>query len=144
MFKIEYRILPASFDDIESITEEELRYTFLLGDVVFRYADTTIDMAWGWIPLLDFSLNLMQICNSLKLKQDCFEYFEFTESEETLKFERLNNELRILPSFGVHTISMRFDDFEKEVQVFYRGIKNFIKENTSQNVYLKIFAKLPS
>ena len=88
MYYIDYSIITASFDDLEVMTEEELRYNFLLGNVVFNSANTSIDMQWEWIPLLDFSFSLFQIVKSLSYKENSFESFEFTESTENIKFVR--------------------------------------------------------
>ena len=129
MFNIDFSIINASFDDLEVITEEELRYNFLLGNVVFNSANTSIDMQWEWIPLLDFSYSLFQIVKSLSYKENSFESFEFTESTENIKFMREGSILKILPSFSPNTLCITFDEFDNAVQTFHKKISMYIKEN---------------
>jgi len=132
MFNIEYSIITASFEDLEVMTEEELRYNFLLGNVVFNSANTSIDMQWEWIPLLDFSFSLFQIVKSLSYKENSFESFEFTESTEIIKFIREGNTLKILPSFSPNTIYTTFDEFDNEVQIFHKEISKYIEQNIKE------------
>ena len=97
MFNIEYEIVTASFDNIEAMTDEQLRYDFLLGNIIFKSKDMVIDMAWRWIPLLDFSISLLEICKSLSNKVIANDYFEFTESADRIEFLKNGNILKITP-----------------------------------------------
>jgi hypothetical protein len=127
MFSIDYNILSTSFDDVERMTEEELRYNFLSGSVVFNSGNCLIDMQWEWIPLLDFSFSLLGISKSLFDKESTSEYFEFTESAEQIEFRRDRHSLKIIPSFSSVTLEITFDEFANEAQAFHRRIVADIK-----------------
>jgi hypothetical protein len=127
MFKVDYNIIRGSINNIDIITDEELRYNSLLGNVVFSLGGVKIDMSWEWVPLLDFSFCLSEITTALQDQEEATECFEFTESTETLKFSKKGNILKILPSFSSNTIITQFDDFKKEVKKFRYDIISYIK-----------------
>ena len=104
-------------------------------------ANTSIDMQWEWIPLLDFSFSLFQIVKSLSNKENSFESFEFTESTENIKFVREGSTLKILPSFSPNTIYTTFDEFNNEVQTFHKKISVYIKENINEAMNKKSIDK---
>jgi hypothetical protein len=45
--------------DLSSASEEDLRYSYLLGDIDLRSGDTDLSAKWGWVPLLDFVPSLI-------------------------------------------------------------------------------------
>lgn len=134
MFKINYNIITASFENIESMTDEELRYNFLLGSVIFNTACDKIEMEWEWIPLLDFSYSLSEISKKLAQKESPRICFEFTESAETLEFIREGINLKIIPSFTSTIMNVFFDDYNEEVKNFHKKISDYIKVNIDNKI----------
>ncbi len=134
MFRIEYEIITASFDNLESLTEEELRYNFLLGNVMFKTDQDIINMDWEWIPLLDFSLCLYEINKKLSNRESLIQVFEFTESAEIIEFLNTADNLKISPSFSSNNIEIPINEFDSGVRNFYYKIGLLIKEKTANKV----------
>lgn len=126
MFQIEYKIMREQFKEIERISEEEIHYNFLLGNLTLFSSDTKIEMEWEWIPLLDFAYCLNAIGSNLKTKdnKDCF---EFTENAETLEFLKEREQLKITASFSSAIITTTFTEFEKAVSHFHYTISEYIR-----------------
>lgn len=127
MFKITYKIVTERFQGIEYISDEEIRYNFLLGNVSLVSSELEIEMQWGWIPLLDFSYCLQMISNDLKVNSVAREFFEFTENAETLEFSRENEQISIAASFSSVVIETTFLEFEKSVRGFHLSISEYIR-----------------
>lgn len=131
MFKIKYKIISKQFDDIDNITEEEIQYDFLLGNLSLLTSSTEIKMDWEWIPLLDFAYCMQGIVNNLKGNDTAKEYFEFTENAETLEFLKLSEQLKITSSFSSMMMEIRFSDFEKGVYDFHFRLSEYVRNNIS-------------
>jgi hypothetical protein len=130
MFRIDYKIITARLDKTECISDEEIRYNFLLGNVSFISSNAEIEMEWEWIPLLDFVYCLQIIVNSLKAKNTAKEYFEFTENAETLEFSKHGQQLKIVASFSPIVVETIFADFTKAVYGFHFNISKYVQTNT--------------
>lgn len=141
MFKIDYNIGAESFSDIEEITDIDISYRFLQGNVVFHADNVIINMAWDWIPLLDFSFRLSEIAKTLTNKEKSHECFEFTESAETLKFYKNDDELKVIPSFSPAVIEIKFEEFNIEVEKFHQSISTYIKEKVNKTIANKFVNK---
>lgn len=129
MFSIVYKILTEQLQEIEYISDEEIRHGFLLGNVSLFSSDAEIEMEWEWIPLLDFGYCLQMIVNNLKTNDTAKEYFEFTENTETLEFSRQREKLKIVASFSSTVIETTFVDFEKAVYDFHLNISEHIRRS---------------
>ena len=140
MFKIQYQVISPRFDMVETPTEDELRYYFLLGDARFVGDNCIIDMAWGWIPLLDFSICLAQIALKVSAEESISESFEFTESAETITFLRNGSDVTIEASFSLTTMVVRLDVFDKEVNNFQNNIRQYIIEKVG-NRHISLILK---
>jgi hypothetical protein len=127
MFRIEYQISSVLTEDLNNLTEDNIRYNFLPGDVCFFSDEEKIEMEWGWIPLLDFAFCLSNIADVLMSKDNANEYFEFTESAETIKFSKIGKQLKIIPSFSSNILNVSFIDFTTEVNIFHSKISKYIK-----------------
>ena len=131
MFRIEYKIIQEQFIGIERMSDEEIRYNFLLGNLILFSPGTRIEMDWEWIPLLDFAYCLKEIVSNLKTNDYSKEYFEFTENAETLSFSRQREGLKIVASFSSTVIETTLIDFEKAVHDFHFSISEHIRRNIS-------------
>lgn len=127
MFRIEYKIIRQQLKEIENISDEEIRYNFLLGNVSLLSSNAEIKMEWEWIPLLDFSYCLQMIVSNLKSNNVTKEYFEFTENVETLEFSRQKEQIKTVASFSPIVIETTFVDFEKAVHDFHFNISEYIR-----------------
>lgn len=134
MFNIKYEIISEQFDDVNNITDEEIQYNFLLGNVYLHSTNAEIEMEWEWIPLLDFAYCLQKIATNLKGDDTIKEYFEFTENTETLEFSRQGEQLKIVASFSSIIIETMFVDFEKAIYDFHIGISEYIRNNTTNEL----------
>ncbi len=131
MFKIEYKIIQEQFTGIERISEKEIQYNFLLGNITLFSSDTKIEIEWEWVPLLDFAYCLKEIVSNLKINAVAKEYFEFTENAETLEFSRQAEQLNIIASFSSTIIETTLAAFEKAVSNFHSAISKYIQEKLS-------------
>lgn len=95
--------------DLDAADEAVLRYRCFLGDVVLEVGDLDASARWGWVPILDFALGLSAISNRL-LASDRDQVFEFTESDASISFHRLNDMVVIDPSYAPGTADVRLDD----------------------------------
>lgn len=133
MFRIEYRIVADQFQEIDNISDEEIRYNFLLGNVFLFSSNSEIEMEWEWIPLLDFADCLKRIVGNLRANVTTKEYFEFTENAETLEFSKQGEQLKIAASFSPTIIETTFVDFENAVYDFNVSISEHILKNISND-----------
>src|SRR5256885_7474594 len=129
MFRIEYKIVTEQFEEIEHISDEEIRYSFLLGNISLFSSDAAIEMEWEWIPLLEYAYCLKGIADSLKANNTTKGYFEFTENAEKLEFLRESEQLKIVASFSSTIIAMTLAEFEKVVNDFHSNISEHIRRN---------------
>lgn len=127
MFRIEYKIITERLEKIAHLSDEEVRYDFLMGNVSFLSSAAFIEMEWEWIPLLDFSYCLQMIVKGLKANDIAKEYFEFTENAETLGFLRQRERLRITASFSSIIVETTIRDFEKAANDFHLSISDHIR-----------------
>jgi hypothetical protein len=134
MFWIEYKIIHEQFAGLEKISDEEIRYNFLLGNLILISPDAIIEMKWEWIPLLDFAYCLKNIVNNLKTDNTFKEYFEFTENAETLEFSMQKERLKIVASFSSVIIETTLADFEDAVYDFHFNISEHIRKNISNEL----------
>lgn len=132
MFRIEYKVIQEEFTGIERMSEEEIRYNFLLGNLILFSPNTRIEMEWEWIPLLDFAYGLKEIVSNLKNNDYSKEYFEFTENAETLEFSRQKESLKIVATFSSVVIETTLKSFEKAIYDFHFSISEYIRRNISK------------
>ncbi len=130
MLRVEYKIITDRFREIEYISDEKIRYDFLLGNISLLSFNAKIEMEWEWIPLLDFAYCLQMIAGNLKENDIGKEYFEFTENAETLNFSRQGKQLKIIASFSSIVIETTFEDFEKAAYDFHFIISEYIRKST--------------
>ena len=133
MFNIKYEIISDQLNDVKGITEEEIHYNFLLGNLFLFTPKAEIEMEWEWIPLLDFAYCLKKVVSTLKISNIVKECFEFTENAETLEFSRQSEKLKIIASFSSIVVETTFADFEQAVFDFHISISEYIRGNISND-----------
>jgi hypothetical protein len=129
MLQIKYKIIEDFVGEIENISDEEISYNFLLGNVSFVSSDLVIEMDWEWIPLLDMAYCLKKIASSMTYNDKSKECFEFTENAETLEFSREANQLKINASFTPIEILTTVKDFEIATNEFHLTISKYVRES---------------
>jgi hypothetical protein len=129
MFRIEYKIISDYFGEIEELTDEEIQYNFLLGNVSFLSSDLALEMEWEWIPLLDFSYCLRVIARNITDNEKGDECFEFTENAETLKFSTEAEQLKISFSFSSAVITTTVKDFVIATDDFHLSVSKYVRES---------------
>jgi len=149
MFEINYNFSNGNSQDVTKADETALRYNFFLGGVILKNGNNSISLDWEWIPILDFALCLLTICNSLGQKISGEEEFEFTESEARIIFQKDTDRMRIVASFSNETLELGFDDFQKTIEEFYKdvvfdalGKNQALRNNTTFWKYLKEAEKM--
>jgi hypothetical protein len=107
--------------DLGTAEETDLRYYVAPGDVVLSIDQTDLSANWGWIPLIDFALALREITEALS-ESEGSETFEFTESEATLQFDRIGDEIVITSSYAPGELRAPFSIFQNQVDAFARRL----------------------
>jgi|GEM_PF-1452357 len=131
MFEIKFKIVSFCNKELEDMDEMTFRYDFLLGNVKLVSNDATIEMEWGWIPLLDFSICLFLINKKLSKNPISKDKFEFTDSDQYIEFLRNGNFVIIKPSFSDNVISTTLKKFEMATNLLFVQIEDIIKEQDS-------------
>jgi hypothetical protein len=108
-------------DDLSSADETELRFYTATGDIILRNDQADLSARWGWIPLIDFAVALWKITEDLTAS-DGSEMFEFTESDETLQFERRGDAMIIRGSYAAEEITLPFAAFVDQTADFARRL----------------------
>jgi hypothetical protein len=103
--------------DLGTAEETDLRYYAAPGDVVLCTDQVDLSANWGWIPLIDFALALREIVEALSEREGS-EKFEFTESEATLQFDRVGDEIVITSSYAPGELRAPFSVFRNQVDEF--------------------------
>jgi len=129
MLLVEYKIIDEVVGEIENITDEEIRYNFLLGNVSLISSSALIEMEWEWIPLLDIAFSLKEIARNIKTNHKSKECFEFTENAETLEFSKEAEQVKISASFSPAVILSTLKDFENATNKFHSDISKYIRNN---------------
>jgi hypothetical protein len=109
--------------DLGTAEETDLRYYVAPGDVVLCTDQTDLSADWGWIPLIDFALALREITEALS-EAEGSETFEFTESEATLQFDRVGDEIVIASSYAPGELRTPLAVFRNQVDEFARRLNN--------------------
>lgn len=149
MFEIKYNFSKNNDINVVDADETALRYNFFLGSIILKKENKSIVIDWDWVPLIDFAICLLIICNNLLKKTQGEEEFEFTESDSKITFQKNGNTIKIVTSFSDEILEMSFEEFKKSVRKFYKDVifevveKNQeIKDNASFIEYFKEAEKM--
>lgn len=134
MFNIQFNVISLGTENISELLDEEVRYNFLLGNVVFVNEPRRINMDWEWIPLFDFSICMSEILKKLSDTTVGFEVFEFTESDAVINFIRTDQSIEISFSFTENNISISFEEFIIGIESFKKSIVEFIKKTLGEKL----------
>ncbi|MES2619693.1 MAG: hypothetical protein V4615_02495 [Bacteroidota bacterium] len=144
MFEVKYSFSDNVSSDIIKADETDLRYNLFLGSLILKTQKKSIIIDWDWIPLIDFAICLLAICNNLLTKMKGEEEFEFTESDSKVFFQKNGDRIKIITSFSDEVLEMSFEEFQSAVKMFYKsllfeivGKVQEIKNNSSFIEYLK-------
>lgn len=119
MFKINFLLVPDIQEfDLLNMDETQMRYAIFVGSVTLEADESSINLNWGWIPLIDFAISLDLISKQLARLNNAKETFEFTESDDKLFFEREEDMLSISTSFSHEILKVDFEQFIYEVKIF--------------------------
>lgn len=143
-FTIDYKISEKwnnwSLDWSKETDEMELRYSKVLGNIYIATDSINFNAEWEWIPLLDFISCVRYISRSLENESVTIKYFEFTESDAYLKFQKKNKDIAIEASYASGIILVEADKFNIEVINFSKKLFNEIiklKPNLERNIYFE-------
>jgi hypothetical protein len=102
--------------DLSDASEEDLRYSYLLGDVDLRSGDIDLSANWGWVPLLDFVASLITLLRRLPTTRE--ESFEFTESGSQLRFYLKDGWVEIRSNYEPGIIRIPYEDLMRRATDF--------------------------
>ena len=126
--------LPSTFT-WDSVPEWALRYDCFLGDVRFSIGKVDFSTQWGWVPVLDFALAISNLLDSLEPGSS--RDLEFTESEASIRFTRVNDVVAVTSTYSpgsasvdVHEIRAVARDFVQRLGFRLSEEHPALKENT--------------
>jgi hypothetical protein len=102
--------------DLSDASEEDLRYSYLLGDIELRSGDIDLSAKWGWVPLLDFVASLITLLRRLPITRE--ESFEFTESGSQLRFYLNDGLVEIRTNYEPGIIRIPYDELMRRATDF--------------------------
>jgi hypothetical protein len=137
MIKFDYTISPSWIAQIQrynlaQVSEEDLRYRLFLGDVVILVDSCNLSTSWGWVPVVDFASSMLQIKDELSDGTTSSSTFEFTESENTIRFNRVNGVVRVDSSYAACSGESSIQELISEIDAFV------------QNVFSNLISKYPA
>lgn len=143
MFEVIYNLSGNAPSNVAQADEVDLRYNLFLGSLILKTSINSVVIDWDWVPLIDFSICLLAICNVLFEKEQGEEEMEFTESDSRLFFQKNGDRIRIATSFSDENLEMSFEEFQRGVKQFYKDLifdivekKEEIKNNATFTEYL--------
>jgi hypothetical protein len=128
---------------IATADEMDLRYSFFLGNIHFKYECNDFSANWEWIPILDFAASMKYICKELSLGKELMQ-FDFTESAAAMVFELFHDELRITTNYAEGRIVIPFKEFCEVIDLFWLKVVRECGEGfpalKQNNAFHKLFS----
>ncbi len=112
--------------DLSAASEEDLRYSYLLGDVELRSGDIDLGASWGWVPLLDFVASLIPLLPRLATTRQ--ESFEFTESGSQLRFYFMNDCVESRTNYKPGIICIPYEELMRQASDFAVNTMKHLRE----------------
>lgn len=134
MFKISYKFSKNTDHFIKEPDEADLRYNLFLGSLILKNGEEAIIIDWDWIPLFDFALCLISLCDNLLIKEVEKLELDFTESDEKLIFHKDDKCIKISATFSNVILTVSFENFQMGSRVFFKEI---ISEILKRNIELE-------
>jgi hypothetical protein len=147
MLTLDYELSPSwkmvsDQTDLANADEMDLRYSVLLGDVVFKEGSHDFSARWGWVPIVDFAASLRGIAAGLD-ERDCAEAtFEFTESDATLSFRRKGEAILITSSYSLGEARVPLRDLVAAVDAFAGRVARELSQRYSSLARNASFSRL--
>jgi hypothetical protein len=102
--------------------ETALRYDLFQGDIIFRAHGVDFSARWGWVPVLDFAVALQTIVDDLEASEDKIKLFEFTDSDATIRFERLDDTVKIETDYAPGSALVPYAELRKATENFFQQV----------------------
>ena len=123
MINLDYQLSPswnrnADSPDFSTLDATDLRYSVIMGDITMVVNGKDFSAPWGWIPIIDFAASLQHVSAELSQDASVETEFEFTESEATIHFKRLDDSISISASYAPSTAQISLTEFTNAVARF--------------------------
>lgn len=131
MIEIKYFFSEEHIQKNMVINEVSLRYELFLGSLIFKNGSQQLFLDWNWIPILDFALCLLKITSELSESPiENEKEFDFTESDERIKFEKNESIIKISFSFSNEIFESTIEDLQNVSHDFYKKVVfDILKKN---------------
>ena len=121
MIRIDYTLNPSELAavakvDLRTASPTQLDYYLFCGDILVRIDEAVVDARWGWVPVLDFAVQLAEVLN--KLERDDEAAVAFTESEATIEFRRNGARVLVKAEFASLQVVGSFAELQLAVKDF--------------------------
>ncbi len=140
MFRIDYYINHDNIENNQPITDGDIRYHLFAGGLFFRNESTTVSMDWDWVPVLDVAICFTVIDNNFRNNINANE-FDFTESNEKIFFNKINDQIQIATSFTSEIFSLTTSEFHNAVVSFSGDVCQDIQSRSHEIAQNPIFLK---
>jgi len=105
--------------DLNKVTKADLHYNLFLGDIIFKIKNCDFSAIWGWIPILDFAVGVYFALEELRNADSSI--YEFTESNETIKFIKINENVKVIASYTEGLIEINYQEILLAERKFLRS-----------------------
>jgi hypothetical protein len=127
MIKLDYSIAASWSRKIEQynlaqVSEEDLRYRLFLGDIIILGNNCNLSTSWEWVPVVDFASSLLRIKDELSDGTTRSSTFEFTESGDTITFNRVNGVVKVECSYRQCSAESSIQELILEIDAFVQNV----------------------
>lgn len=98
----------------------DLLWYFFPGDVEILSGGTALASKVGSVPALHFVAAMIGARDALVFDIDSSYSYTFTEADQCINFQRINDDVRIECSFSTNVLTVSIDDFSREICLFSR------------------------
>ena len=131
---------PSEIVDWRSLSETDLLYYYFVGDIYLKVEGADLSAPWGWVPVIDFALNLQYAMKVLR--QGSSAELKFTESEHVIRFRRSAGLLEVSATYTSATASTSFREFDQYVANFVPQVRTMIVERAPEMEHNIAFLRL--
>ena len=139
MFEIKYNFSEEDIAEDVYTDEKTEHYILSPGNLLFENHHDSFIVEGSGTPVIDFAFRMLQISNSLFLKEHGRKEYEFTGSNEKIIFEKNNDKVEVIPSCCERVLEISAEDFKKGIVSFHKKV---ILDALRKNKSLKINALL--